>query len=113
VNLEMIHILRETSARCTSSPKELKVLASTEEDPGPWAHNVAVQLARFCERVYRVWRRLDSPPLDKIRFVQTLQSEFRNECSLEFPRDICVADEAIERGEETTRKRKQRKQLSH
>jgi hypothetical protein len=63
VNLEMIRILRETSTRCTSHPKELKDLAPPDrQDPDRWAHDVGVQLKRFCVRAHRVWQELRKVP---------------------------------------------------
>jgi hypothetical protein len=112
INLKMIQILHEISVRCVSHPKELKVLAPAGTRPDRWAHDVGVQLTRFCDRVYRVWNRLDRPPLEKICFVPGCQSALRAECSLEFPRDICVAGEAIERSEKAVRKDKHHQPLN-
>lgn len=109
VNLEIIRILREISVRCTPHPQVLKVFAPDGKDPRRWAQSIAVQLARFCDRVYRVWQQLGSPPLEKICFIPTIQVVFRSECSLDFPRDICVAQEAIERAEKSSRRLKQHK----
>jgi hypothetical protein len=112
VNLEMIRILRETSGHCTPHPKQIKELAPGGKNPGRWAQRIGVQLSRFCERVCRVWQRSDSAPLEKIHFIPRIKMVFFTECSLRFPDDICVAQAAIDRGEEVSRKRKQHKLLS-
>jgi len=109
VNLAMIDILRKTSGRCTRCPIQLKNLATEGNDPFRWAQKTRVQLNRFCDRVYRVWRESDNPPLEKIQFFPTVHAVFRAECSLTFPKDSCVAQEAIDRAEKPNHNRKPNK----
>ena len=111
VNLEMIRILREISARCTSHPKELKGLAPDGRDADRWAHDVSVQLKRFCERAHRVWQELHTPLLGQIHLIPNARDPFLAECSLVFPQDTCVAQEAIERGGEMIHRERRRKLL--
>jgi len=114
VNLQMIDVLRRISARCTDHPVQLKALASEGKDPGKWAQNVGVRLNRFCKRVYRVWLQLGSPPppLEKILFIPRAQGDFLSKCSLMFPRDLSVAQEAIERAKKLSCNSKLNKRLS-
>jgi hypothetical protein len=89
-------------------------LAPEGKSPDKWAQKSRVQLNRFCDRVYRVWRELGSPPppLDKIQFLPKAHALFLAECSLMFPKDLCVAQEAIERAAKLSRKRALNKLLS-
>ena len=114
LNLAMIDILRKTSGHCTPRPVELKTIAPEGKNPVRWTTKARVQLNRFCDRVYRVWRELENPPppLEKIRFLPKAHAFFLAECSLMFPKDLCVAQEAIERAAKLSRKRKLNKPLS-
>jgi len=121
VNLEMIRILRTFEEAHTGGKEEplLKELAPESEEPDRWAQYVSIQLKRFCERTWRVWKQWSSlfpdsmtpgQKIDQIWCIPNARAAFLDECSLEFSFDAGVATEAIRRHEELIEKHTQTKQ---